>query len=61
MNFLQQEAAKGRIVTGLLYVDGEADDLHRHFNTVPTPLNQLNEPELCPGSKVLDKINAGLR
>jgi 2-oxoglutarate ferredoxin oxidoreductase subunit beta len=61
MNFLQQEAAKGRIVTGLLYVDSEADDLHQHFNTVPTPLNQLNEPELCPGSKTLDKINAGLR
>ena len=50
-----------RIVTGLLYVDGEADDLHRHVNTVATPLNQLNEPELCPGSKALDKINAGLR
>jgi 2-oxoglutarate ferredoxin oxidoreductase subunit beta len=61
MNFLQQEAAKGRIVTGLLYVDGEADDLHGHFNTVAMPLNQLNEPELCPGSKTLDKINAGLR
>ncbi len=61
MNFLQQEAAKGRIVTGLLYVDGEADDLHQHFNTVATPLNQLNEPELCPGTKMLDKINAGLR
>ncbi|MGB3864460.1 MAG: 2-oxoacid:ferredoxin oxidoreductase subunit beta [Xanthobacteraceae bacterium] len=61
MNFLQREAAKGRIVTGLLYVDGEADDLHRHLGTVATPLNQLNEPELCPGAKALDKVNAGLR
>jgi len=61
MNFLQQHAAKGQIVTGLLYVDPEADDLHGHFNTVATPLNQLGERDLCPGAKTLDKINAGLR
>ena len=31
------------------------------LNTVPTPLNQLGEAELCPGSSVLDQINAALR
>src|SRR5215468_3285420 len=61
MNFLQQHAAKGQVVTGLLYVDTEPEDLHAHLNTVEAPLNTLNERELCPGSSVLEKINAGLR
>jgi len=61
MSFLQKHAAKGQIVTGLLYVDPEPEDLHRHFNTVPAPLNSLSEKDLCPGSAMLDKINASLR
>jgi 2-oxoglutarate ferredoxin oxidoreductase subunit beta len=61
MSFIQQHAAKGQIVTGLLYVEREPDDLHGHLNTVTTPLNALNEKELCPGAAVLDKVNAGLR
>jgi len=61
MNFLQQHAAKGEVVTGLLYVDPESIDLHEHLNTVETPLNQLGVRELCPGSVALERINAGLR
>src|SRR5215813_1179903 len=61
MNFLQQHAAKGQVVTGVLYLDREAEDLHKHLNTTETPLNALSERDLCPGSTVLDKINAGLR
>jgi 2-oxoglutarate ferredoxin oxidoreductase subunit beta len=61
MTFLQQHAAKGQIVTGLLYVDSEPEDLHTHFNTVATPLNAMSEKELSPGSAALDKINASLR
>ena len=61
MSFLQQHAAKGQVVTGLLFVDHEPEDLHHHFNTVDTPLNVLSEKELCPGSAALEKINASLR
>jgi 2-oxoglutarate/2-oxoacid ferredoxin oxidoreductase subunit beta len=61
MSFLHQHAAKGQIVTGLLYVEDEAQDLHGHLNTVPTPLNALSEKDLCPGSAALEKINAALR
>src|SRR6478752_7412015 len=57
MNFLQQHAAKGQIVTGLLYVAAETQDLHGHLNTVEGPLNALGEKELCPGSAALDKFN----
>src|SRR5512142_618245 len=61
MSFLQKHAAKGQIVTGLLYVDPEAEDLHSHLNTVETPLNTLEADTLCPGSAALDKFNASLR
>jgi 2-oxoglutarate ferredoxin oxidoreductase subunit beta len=61
MSFLQDHAAKGQIVTGLLYVAPDAEDLHGHLNTIDTPLNTLGEQELCPGSAALDKINANLR
>jgi len=61
MSFLQHHAAKGQIVTGLLYVAAEGEDLHGHLNTVEAPLNGLGEKELCPGSAALEKINAALR
>ena len=61
MSFIQHHAAKGQIVTGLLYVEANADDLHGHLNTVDAPLNGLGEKELCPGTAALEKINAGLR
>jgi 2-oxoglutarate ferredoxin oxidoreductase subunit beta len=61
MSFLQRHAVKGQIVTGLLYVDPDSEDLHSHLDTVETPLNTLEAKELCPGSAALDKINASLR
>src|ERR1700733_15174937 len=61
MNFLQQHTAKGQVVTGVLYIAEEPEDLHAHLNTTDAPLNTLGEKELCPGSAVLEKINAGLR
>jgi 2-oxoglutarate ferredoxin oxidoreductase subunit beta len=60
-NFLARHAAKGEVVTGLLYIDPEANDLHAHFDTVPKALNTLGESELCPGQVALDRLNAGLR
>jgi 2-oxoglutarate ferredoxin oxidoreductase subunit beta len=61
MNYLQERAEKGEVVTGLLYVQPDSSDLHENLNTVEAPLNQLSERELCPGSVALDRINASLR
>ncbi len=61
MAFLAKHAAKGQIVTGLLYVDPDSEDLHSHLNTVERPLNGLEADDLCPGTAALDKINASLR
>jgi 2-oxoglutarate ferredoxin oxidoreductase subunit beta len=61
MNYLQHHHARGEIVTGLLYVDPEADDLHGYLDTVATPFNALTDGDLVPGSAALDKLNASLR
>jgi 2-oxoglutarate ferredoxin oxidoreductase subunit beta len=61
MTFLQKHAAKGQVVTGLLYVDPDSEDLHAHLDTVETPLNALEARDLCPGTSALEKINASLR
>jgi 2-oxoglutarate ferredoxin oxidoreductase subunit beta len=61
MRFLQEHKADGEIVTGLLYVDPEPQDMHENIGTVATPLTNLDETTLCPGSAVLDKLNASLR
>jgi pyruvate/2-oxoacid:ferredoxin oxidoreductase beta subunit len=61
MTYLAERQAAGEIVTGLLYVDPEPDDLHAHLATVEKPLSALGEDELCPGSALLEKLNASLR
>jgi 2-oxoglutarate ferredoxin oxidoreductase subunit beta len=61
MNYVQGHQARGEIVTGLLYLDPEADDLHAHLNTVEHPLNRLDEAALCPGAAMLERLNASLR
>ncbi len=61
MNYLQQRRAAGEIVTGLLYVQPDPEDLHRLLNTVDAALTGLSEKELVPGAAMLDKVNASLR
>ena len=61
LTWLQQRHAAGEVVTGLLYLDPEARDLHAALATVETPLNGLNESELCPGSAALEAFNAAHR
>ena len=61
MSYVQSRYAHGEIVTGLLYVEPDATDLHASLDTTEVPLNRLTEKELCPGSAALEKFNASLR
>jgi len=61
MNYIQRHASRGEVVTGLLFVDPAAVDLHENLNTVAAPLNRLGAAELCPGTDALAAINARLR
>ena len=61
MTYLNEHHARGEVVTGLLYVDPEAGDLHDALETVDAPLNSLSDAELIPGSAALTRLNAQLR
>ena len=61
VNLLQAHEADGEIVTGLIYVATEVNDLHAAMNTCQRPLNSLSEADLCPGAAALDKLNESLR
>ena len=61
MTYIQQRQAAGEVVTGLLYVDTNPEDLHAHLDTVETAFNQLGTSDLCPGSAALEGINRSLR
>ncbi len=61
LGYLQKHTAAGEIVTGLLYVDPDSEELHDHLQTTATPLNSLGEADLIPGSAALAKLNAALR
>ena len=61
LSYMNAHQVRGEVVTGLLYLDPIATDLHMSLNTSDAPLNSLDLKQLCPGSKVLDRINASLR
>ena len=58
---LHKAREKHEILTGLLYIDKESVELNELLHTTNTPLNQLTEKDLCPGSKVLEEMNESLR
>ena len=50
-----------QIVTGLLFVDPAAQDMHDSLGTIDRPLNALTDAELTPGARPLEALNKSLR
>ena len=61
LSYMNVQHARGEVVTGLLYLDPVATDLRTSLNISDTPLNSFGVKQLCPGSGVLQKVNASLR
>jgi 2-oxoglutarate ferredoxin oxidoreductase subunit beta len=61
IKYLHEREAAGEVVTGLLFLDAAAEDLHTHLNTAEAPLNRMGAKELCPGSAKLAELNATYR
>jgi 2-oxoglutarate ferredoxin oxidoreductase subunit beta len=61
LGYLSQREATGEIVTGLIYLHPDPDEMHAHLGTAQKPLNQMGDAELVPGKAALDRINAALR
>lgn len=58
---LHEAYAKSEILTGLIYIDENQEDLHALLNTSETPLNKLQEKDLIPNLSVLNDLNASFR
>lgn len=58
---LRKRYAQGEVVTGLLYIEDDAQDLHDLINTSERPLNSVPASELCPGNARLAEINKALK
>ena len=61
ISFLAARKALGEIVTGLLFVDPAAQDMHDSLGTIDRPLNALTDAELTPGARLLEALNKSLR
>lgn len=61
LRLIKDYQAEGKVLTGLLFVDPDSRDIHETMNTTKTPLRNLSEKELCPGSAALEEINQTLR
>lgn len=61
LKLIKDYKASNRILTGLLHMDSDSQDLHEVLSTSSKPLRALKEADLCPGSNVLGKINDSFR
>ena len=60
-NAMMIAKSKGEILTGLLYMSPNTEDLHNTIQTNDRALNSLTKKDLCPGKEILKTINAELR
>ena len=61
MRYLEQQRARGEVVTGLLYINAELPEMHKIYRTSATPMKDVEFEELNPGSEALAKLQAGMR
>ncbi|TQV70882.1 2-oxoacid:ferredoxin oxidoreductase subunit beta [Aliikangiella marina] len=61
LSALEEAKQNQQVLTGLLHLNTNSKDTHDIINTSSKPLNQMSESELCPGSDILESINASLR
>lgn len=61
MNRIETVKEDNKVLTGLIYHDESGLDTHGRINSVKAPLNSLSQAELCPGSSILEALNAALR
>jgi 2-oxoglutarate/2-oxoacid ferredoxin oxidoreductase subunit beta len=52
---------QGEVLTGLLYLDESAPDMHELSQTTEVPLSRLPYETLCPGSAALQKLQEEYR
>ncbi|MEO6444929.1 MAG: 2-oxoacid:ferredoxin oxidoreductase subunit beta [Gemmatimonadaceae bacterium] len=61
MQIISKGHAAGEVVTGLLYIDESAPDMHQQFETVSGALTDVPYENLCPGSAALEALQKDYR
>jgi 2-oxoglutarate ferredoxin oxidoreductase subunit beta len=59
--YIRDRQKEGEVVTGLLYLSADSQDVHDQSETVSSPLIDLPYEQLCPGSAELEKLQARFR
>jgi 2-oxoglutarate ferredoxin oxidoreductase subunit beta len=54
--YVRAHQHQGEVVTGLLYIDQSASDMHAVSGTISRPLVDVPYEELCPGSGALAEL-----
>jgi 2-oxoglutarate ferredoxin oxidoreductase subunit beta len=49
--------AEDKVLTGILFIEQNSQDIHETMDTTETPLCDLTEDKLCPGADALESIN----
>ena len=60
-DYLEERRGCGEIVTGLLYLDESAPDLHETSQTTDVPLTRVPYEKLCPGAEALARLQEDFR
>jgi 2-oxoglutarate ferredoxin oxidoreductase subunit beta len=61
LHHISEYKKKGKIATGLLYINQSTADFHDLHDTVDKPLNGLSNHDLCPGNETLVDISSTFR
>lgn len=57
IQLIQEYKAEDKVVTGILYMDNDSQEIHETMNSTNRPLRDLGTKELCPGEANLQEIN----
>jgi len=57
LTMMQEYKAQEKVLTGILFIDEDSNEIHSTMHTTKTPLRELAEDKLCPGLDALEIIN----
>ena len=58
---IRDHQRRGEVMTGLLYISPDSQDVHAQNETVPGPLTSIPHDQLCPGNDALQKLMGQFR
>jgi 2-oxoglutarate ferredoxin oxidoreductase subunit beta len=61
LRYLEQHRARGEVVTGLLFINGDLPEMHDIYDTAAKPMKDFAFEDLSPGSEALAKLQSRMR